>query len=66
MPSYYSDNYGWHDMEDEDDLRFYHESVNRSVEKTCQGCGRTVRILPDYAYCNSCADKIERGEDIGY
>jgi hypothetical protein len=25
---------------------------------------RTVKIRPDYGYCNSCADKMERGWDI--
>jgi hypothetical protein len=64
MASYYDDNYGWHEMEDEDDLAFYHHTVERSEEKACAGCGRTVRILPEYAYCNSCADKIERGWDL--
>jgi len=43
---------------------FYREMQRRSVRKKCQGCGRMVKIKPDYGYCNSCADKIERGFDV--
>jgi hypothetical protein len=67
VPSYYDENFGWwDDMDDPDMVDFYHQVQRENVEKTCQGCGRTVRIRPDYAYCNSCADKIERGMDVGY
>jgi hypothetical protein len=62
---YYDENFGhWDDMDDPDMVDFYHQVQAESVEKKCQGCDRTVRIRPDYAYCNSCADKIERGWDI--
>lgn len=64
MPGYYDDNYGWYEIHDEEDIRFYHETQRQSVWKTCQGCGRKVKIKPDYGYCNSCADKIERGMDF--
>jgi hypothetical protein len=63
-PGYYDDNFGWYDIEDEDDVQFYHDNQRRSMTKTCEGCGRSVKILPQYAYCNSCADAIERGMDI--
>jgi rRNA maturation endonuclease Nob1 len=43
---------------------FYRSVQRRSVRKRCQRCKRMVRILPDYAFCNSCADKIERGGDF--
>ena len=62
MMSYYDDNFGWwEDMDDPDMVRFYHQVQEESVEKKCEMCGRTVKIRPGYAYCNSCADKIERG-----
>lgn len=61
---YYDDNYGAYDIQDEEDIAFYHETQRKSVSKKCKGCGRMVRIKPDYAYCNSCADAIERGEDV--
>lgn len=62
---YYDDNFGHYDINDEDDVQFYREMQATSVEKTCSGCGRKVRIQPHYAYCNSCAEKIERGQDLG-
>ena len=65
MPAYYDDNFGfWHDMDDPDMRDFYRQVQKESKVKTCQGCGRKVRIRPQYAYCNSCADKREQGWDI--
>ena len=61
MPGYYDDNFGeWDDMDDPDMQAFYRETQQNSVTKECEGCGRTVKILPQYAYCNSCADQMER------
>jgi hypothetical protein len=62
--SFYDDNYGHYEIEDQDDVDFYLETQKRSVRKKCQGCGRMVKIRPDYGYCNSCADKRERGVDF--
>lgn len=51
-------------MEDDDDVDFYHDVQRRSVTKTCQGCRVRVKLLPQYAYCDSCATKIENGWDF--
>jgi hypothetical protein len=66
MPrAYYDDNYGfWEDMDDPDTQSFYQETQRNSVRKKCQGCGRMVKIRRDYAICNSCAERLERGGDI--
>ena len=65
MVSYYDSNYGHWDMEDgQDDVDFYHDVQRRSVIKTCQGCDQRVKLLPQYAYCDNCATKIEQGWDI--
>lgn len=62
---YHDDNFGfYHDTDDADVREFYHSNQRKSVAKTCRGCGRTVRLLPHYAYCNSCADAIERGGEF--
>ena len=61
MPGYYDDNFGWYDIDSEEDVRFYHQVQAESVEKECCDCGRTVMLRPDYCRCNSCADRIERG-----
>jgi uncharacterized OB-fold protein len=65
MPSYYDDNYGhWEGMDDPDMQAFYHQTQKRNVLKKCKGCGHMVKIKPEYAYCNSCADKREQGWDF--
>jgi hypothetical protein len=55
--SYYDDNFGHWDIEDQDDIDFYHQVQRENVEKRCRGCGQMVRIRPEYAYCNSCAEE---------
>jgi rRNA maturation endonuclease Nob1 len=62
--TYFDDNYGHYNIENEEDVEFYHQTQARSVRKKCSGCGRMVKIKPEYGYCNSCADKIERGGDF--
>jgi hypothetical protein len=64
MASYYDENFGWWEINDADDVEHYHRTQKTNVLKKCQGCGRKVRIQPHYAYCNSCADKREKGYDI--
>lgn len=63
MATYYDDNYGHYDIDSQEDVDFYWERQRTNVRKQCQGCNRWVNIQPDYAYCNSCADKIECGYD---
>lgn len=60
------DNFGHYESTDdpEADVEFYQEMQRNSVRKKCQGCGRMVKIHYNYAYCNSCADKLERGGDL--
>ena len=63
--SYYDDNFGhWDDMDDPDMKDFYRDVQRRSVVKKCVGCGRRVKILPEYDVCDSCATKREQGWDI--
>lgn len=64
MGTYYDDNFGAWEIESEEDLEFYRQVQNENVEKRCEGCGRTVRIRPDYYICNSCAETLERGGDL--
>jgi len=62
---YYDDNFGhWDDMDEEENRAFYQHVQRTNVRKKCQGCGKMVMIQPSYSYCNSCADKRERGYDI--
>lgn len=64
MPTYYDENFGHYEIRDEGDVDFYHEVQKRSRWTTCHGCERRVKLMPGYGYCNSCADKRERGWDI--
>ena len=65
MPIYHDDNFGtWNDMDDPEMVSFYHQCQRTNVTKKCQGCQEMVNIQPHYAYCNSCADKIERGMEF--
>jgi rRNA maturation endonuclease Nob1 len=57
--SYYDDNFGHYEIQDEEDIAFYHQVQRESVRKRCVMCGRMVRLRPDYDKCNSCADKLE-------
>jgi len=63
---YYDDNFGFWDMDDDpwEAQRFYNEVQRKSVKKKCEGCGRMVKILPHYAYCDRCADAREKGMDF--
>ncbi len=62
MTIFVDDNFGvWDRMDDPDMVNFYFETQWKSVRKKCQGCGCMVKIKPEYAYCNSCADVRERG-----
>ena len=63
---YYDDNCGAWDMDGDEGERhaFYRQGQRTNVRKRCQGCGNMVRIQPHYAYCNSCADTLERGGDL--
>jgi rRNA maturation endonuclease Nob1 len=66
MPrSYYDDNFGTYDIRDDEDVEFYHRVQRESVWKICNDCGRRVKLRRDYGICNSCADKLERGYDLG-
>lgn len=65
MPrTYYDDNFGHYEIESQEDIDFYFEMQRQSVLKKCEGCGRKVRLKPDYGYCNSCATILERGGDL--
>lgn len=64
MAIYIDDNFGTYTIECEEDIAHYRDVQRRSVRKTCRGCGRKVRLLPDYVYCDSCTRKVEQGWDI--
>lgn len=64
--TYIDDNFGTYEIQDESDIEFYHEIQATNVTKKCRGCGRIVKIQPQYAYCDSCATRLENGADLDY
>jgi hypothetical protein len=69
MPIYIDDNYGVYEGMDgpdgEENRRFYREVQKDSVWKKCRLCGLRKKLRRDYDKCNTCMEKLERGEDIG-
>lgn len=63
--TYVDDNFGVYEVESEEDIDFYFQVQSESVLKVCEGCGNTVKLRPDYGICNNCADRLERGYDLG-
>ena len=61
---YHDDNFGTYEVRHPEDMEFFRETQRESVQKRCRGCGRTVSIRPQYAYCNRCADRIEQGLEL--
>lgn len=58
----YDDNFGsWQDTHDPEVRSFYRKVQRESVWKTCEDCGREVKLRPEYGVCNSCANARERG-----
>jgi hypothetical protein len=51
---YYCSNYGWIEVECEEDLEWYNHVQSMSVEKTCKVCKKKVMLLPKYVTCDSC------------
>ena len=62
--TYHDDNYGQWNDDGEDNHEFYHKVQSTNVEKVCKGCDQLVNIQPQYAYCNSCAEVMERGGEF--
>ena len=46
MITYYDDNFGHWNIEDEDDMEHYRRTQATNVEKECAGCHRMVMLQP--------------------
>ena len=57
---YHDDNYGhWDNPEDEE---FKQVVRDECVKKTCRLCGEEVYLRQAYDKCNTCVEKLERGQ----
>ena len=55
------------EFDTDDDNLAYARMLNRQgVERECQYCKTKFLGMPDHGVCNSCADAVERGEDMEY
>ena len=61
MASYYDDNFGHYEIQDEEDVEFYHKMQAESEWKACARCEQKVFMSYRYAICDSCAEAQERG-----
>jgi hypothetical protein len=61
MRSYYDENFGHWDIEDEDDVEMYRRFQRTNVLKTCRTCEREVMLQPQYDQCDGCATREEQG-----
>ena len=64
MSNYYDDNFGHYEINDQEDIEFYHKMQKESEWKNCKQCERRVFISYRYAICNDCADAQERGHQF--
>ena len=64
MPTFSDDNFGTYEIFDDDDVEWYNRVQEASILKICIGCHQEVYILPQYAYCDYCATRLEHGCDI--
>lgn len=57
----YEDNFGYHDVVDDEDAAFYTHLVQNSEAKRCVRCKKEVLLLPERDMCARCAEALEFG-----
>jgi len=65
----YDCNLDSHTMTPEEEFEHYWNNPANQVEYTCQACSRKFtghEARGPLGYCDTCADRIERGEDLYY
>ncbi len=61
MAAAYDDNFGFWDIDCEEEKAFFEHVQRQSVEKTCDRCDRPVRLMPSKTLCASCLIALECG-----
>jgi hypothetical protein len=61
MAAVYEDNFGFWDIDDQEEHAFFKYVQRQSVRKTCKRCKRRVRLMPDKTLCASCVTALECG-----
>jgi hypothetical protein len=60
-PAVYDDNFGFWDIDGQEEQAFFEYIQSQSVQKTCDRCDRPVRLMPSKTLCASCVTALECG-----
>ncbi len=61
MAAVYDDNFGFWDIDEEEEQAFFDYVQRQSVQRTCERCERCVRLIPPKTICASCVTALEYG-----
>ena len=61
MATIYEHNFGFWEIDGQVEQAFFEYIQRQSVQKTCDRCERTVRLLPSKTLCASCVTALEFG-----
>ncbi len=61
MAAVYDDNFGFWDIDGQEEQAFFEYVQRQSVLKTCDRCERPVSLMPPKTLCASCVAALECG-----
>jgi hypothetical protein len=61
MPADYDDNFGFWDVDGQEEQAFFDYVQSQSVRKTCDRCDRPAWLIPSKTLCASCVGALECG-----
>jgi len=60
-PAVYDDNFGFWDIDGQEEQAFFEHVQRQSVEQICDRCERPARLMPSKTLCASCVAALECG-----
>jgi hypothetical protein len=57
----YDDNFGFWDIDGQEEQAFFEYVQRQSTQKTCDRCEQQVRLMPSKTICASCVTALEYG-----
>jgi hypothetical protein len=61
MAAAYDDNFGFWDIDGQEERAFFEHVQRQSVPAICRRCERPVRLMPAKTLCASCVSALETG-----
>ena len=61
MAAVYEDNFGFWDIDGQEEQAFFEDVQRQSVQKICDRCERRVQLMPSKTLCASCLTALECG-----